>query len=461
MIKKGDFGFDVMGLMLKMYVKPEEREWIIRQYANAGSSFIRFMIFYVGKQDWKYPKKWSAPWPMKDGKVDFKKIRKAFKDNLKSVLKLLIKYNQIPIISLFDGCHWTEHASPFQADRNINGITQIFNKKDMWLYKKTIDAVMSVIKSIDLKDYVIEIGNEPWFSNTPKAIGEWHAEVIKYLYDKYNIKPSQIQVNVTEKIGKPSINEWFQASLLCDKRHGDCDAFRIKNTGEGGVIFSYHGIGFPKHIDGEGAGARPFVNQYVSTYFQTNNNWSNDGQTVDPNDPENVNRPCAGEPLFKNRYCSPNKEELRKFYDYLLTKCKKHGLHFYTYSDLSKEIQKAKKVDGQIEYHSDWSQLDLDRISVLAEVYKQHFGKLPENYGRFPEPQPECKDGEKQYYMCPPDGGSIVTHICENGKWVETGEKCPEQPEPEPDCKCSYWLNEFKFLTWFLCLLGICSPKCK
>jgi len=440
MIKKGDFGFDVMGLMLKMYIAPGEREWIIRQYANMGSSFIRFMVFYVGRQDWKYPQKWSAPWTLKDGKVDFKSIRKTWTTDLIKVLELLKKYNQVPIVSVFDGCHWTEHESPFASHRNVNGITRIYDKKDMWLYKKVFDKVVYAFNKVGFEEFIIEIGNEPWFSNTAPNIAEWHAEAVKYLYDKHGIKPSQIQVNVTEKIGKPSINEWFQAKLLCDKTHGKpCSEFAKKNTGEGGIIFSYHGIGFPEHIDNEGAGARPFVNKYVSTQFQTNNNWSNDGQTVDPNDPENANRPCAGEPLFKNKYCSPNKEELKTFYDYLLTKCKKHGLHFYTYSDLSKEIQKAKKVDGQIEYYSDWSQLDLDRISVLPEIYKKHFKKYPENCCRFPKPKPEPEPNPEP--------------------------KPEPDPTPQKKCSCTYYLsgNIFKWdiKRFILCLFKAVQKRCK
>lgn len=489
-ITKGSFGFDVMGLMLLEYVGEEWREPIVRQYANVGSSYIRFMIYYVGRQDWK-SKNWVAPWPRKNGKVNFKKIDPKWKEELEKILRLLIKYNQVPIISLFDGCHWTEHESPFASHRNVNGVSQIYNLKDLWLYKKVVDATMKVIKKVKLKEFVIEIGNEPWFSNTPVAIAEFHREIIKYLYTKYKLKPSQIMVNATEKFGKPPIAEWLQAKLLCDKtQHVECGEFEKKNTGPGGIIFSYHGIGFPHHLEEGGPGHRPFSNRYVSTEFQTNNNWSNDGQTVDPNDPENKKRPCSGEPLFKNRYCSPNKEELAKFYDHLLTKCKKSGMHFYTYSDLSKEVQKAKKENGAIVYWSDWSLLDIDRVSVLPKIYKKHFRKYPENYGKFPGF--ECKDGDEEHFLCPPDGPSIVVKKCVDGKWVNTGEKCPDAQCSEGDtvkkkcpgggeivvkkcvggkwintgkscnenCSCFNWLLETKVLTWALCLLGLRDKKC-
>lgn len=108
-IPKGSFGFDVMSLMLLNYTAEKWREPIVRQYANIGSSYIRFMAYYIGQQDWK-PDKWFAPWPMTNGKVDFRKIAPKWKNELTKVLQLLKKYNQVPVVSLFDGCHWTEHA---------------------------------------------------------------------------------------------------------------------------------------------------------------------------------------------------------------------------------------------------------------------------------------------------------------------------------------------------------------
>jgi len=447
MIKKGSFGFDVMSLMLPMYMKEKDREPVIRKYANIGSSYIRFLVYYVGKQDWKYLDKWSAPWFVKNNRVDFSKIRPQFKEDLREVLKLLKKYNQIPIVSVFDGCHWTEHASPFSINRNINSIGQLYNVNNMYIYEPVFDAVVEALKDTGITDFVIEIGNEPWFSNSPQNIAKWHRKAIEYLYNKHNIKPYQIQVNVTEKIGDPSINEWFQAELLCDERNNPCTEFTAKNTGENGIIFSYHGVGFPKHIEEGGRAYRPFVNSYVSTYFQTNNNFSSDGQTVDKNDPANKYRPCANEPQFQNMYCSPNKEELRKFYDYLLTKAHQHGLHFYTYSDLAKEVQKAKIVDGNYEYYQNWNLLDLDRVSVLAEVYKKHFGVYPENYGKFPDPQPpnpEYEEDEVLYDYCK-DGGGNMVWLRKVLNWL-FGKNSLYQKNPQ----MLFWIT---FLMWLLTII--------
>jgi DNA-binding protein HU-beta len=50
-----------------------------------------------------------------------------------------------------------------------------------------------------------------------------------------------------------------------------------------------------------------------------------------------------------------------------------------------------------------------------------------------------CKEGQEITRKCW-DDSEIVTHRCENGRWVSTGEKCPsfngdeDEPEPEPVC---------------------------
>lgn len=35
-----------------------------------------------------------------------------------------------------------------------------------------------------------------------------------------------------------------------------------------------------------------------------------------------------------------------------------------------------------------------------------------------------CKDGDVVIAVCP-DGSGVVTAVCENGGWVETGDRCP------------------------------------
>jgi len=114
-----------------------------------------------------------------------------------------------------------------------------------------------------------------------------------------------------------------------------------------------------------------------------------------------------------------------------------------------------------------------------------------ENYGKVPEP--ECKDGEEHLYMCPPNGPSIVLRRCINGKWVDVDEQCPgrgchdehvitEKCENGHEIvvkkcidgkwintgnkcgkgyKCFYWLLDFKFKTWLLCIFGKRPKKYK
>lgn len=48
-----------------------------------------------------------------------------------------------------------------------------------------------------------------------------------------------------------------------------------------------------------------------------------------------------------------------------------------------------------------------------------------------PVPPPDCYTGETQLQNCP-DGSTIITHTCVDGKWKATGNKCPD--DPTPDC---------------------------
>jgi hypothetical protein len=101
-------------------------------------------------------------------------------------------------------------------------------------------------------------------------------------------------------------------------------------------------------------------------------------------------------------------------------------------------------------------------FDAMAAPYEQYIGPW-ENKGQWPDAYvaPECKIGEVKKETCW-DGSEITTYTCENGKWVPTGNTCPEQPT---NCKCIYYINWndtlFGIPNFIKCVLGLKDPYCK
>lgn len=106
----------------------------------------------------------------------------------------------------------------------------------------------------------------------------------------------------------------------------------------------------------------------------------------------------------------------------------------------------------------------VDNAKANGEAFKSYFGEYPENWGSpdpiYPDP-PECKIGDTKTIICS-DGTLIVTDTCVGGKWVPTGNVCPEKPK---DCKCVYYLDVhnswFGILDFMKCIFGKKEKYCK
>lgn len=104
------------------------------------------------------------------------------------------------------------------------------------------------------------------------------------------------------------------------------------------------------------------------------------------------------------------------------------------------------------------------QLEKVEQAVFEIFGQHSENYGKFPDPitPDECKIGEIKTSTCP-DGSTIITHTCENGKWVETGNTCPV--EPDQKCSCWYYLNihdtMFGIPNFLKCITGKINKYCK
>jgi hypothetical protein len=99
-------------------------------------------------------------------------------------------------------------------------------------------------------------------------------------------------------------------------------------------------------------------------------------------------------------------------------------------------------------------------FEAMAAPYEQYVAPW-ENKGKWTVPyvKPECYIGEVKTETCW-DGSTIITHTCENGKWVPTNTTCPPQ-----DCKCIYYLNIhdtlFGIPNFLKCITGNKDKYCK
>lgn len=102
-------------------------------------------------------------------------------------------------------------------------------------------------------------------------------------------------------------------------------------------------------------------------------------------------------------------------------------------------------------------------FKAVVRSYNKNFRVKLFNEDKYPEPIPECKVGEVKKITCW-DGSEIITHVCDNGAWKETGNKCPEEPI-DKDCKCIYYLNIkdswFGIPNFIKCIFGKKEKYCK
>lgn len=85
-------------------------------------------------------------------------------------------------------------------------------------------------------------------------------------------------------------------------------------------------------------------------------------------------------------------------------------------------------------------------VRAISDIHFERFGVWPVNFGKYekdwvaPVP-PECKLGDVKRETCW-NGEEIITHTCEDGKWVPTGSVCPEKPPAPKPCKIEEWLED-------------------
>jgi len=128
------------------------------------------------------------------------------------------------------------------------------------------------------------------------------------------------------------------------------------------------------------------------------------------------------------------------------------------------KVINTKKLGSVIFEHTPEKQDNLDcqagTVAAISEAIFARTGKYPENWQKYPKPVFECNTGETKTQICG-DGSTIVTHTCEGGRWVETGNVCPN---PQT-CKCIYYLNIHD--SWFgignfiKCIFGAKEKYCK
>ena len=86
-------------------------------------------------------------------------------------------------------------------------------------------------------------------------------------------------------------------------------------------------------------------------------------------------------------------------------------------------------IEGQTLKRTCWNGKEIVTHQCENGKWVPEGEKCPELPTKPQEKHSKCKDGKELIQECW-DGSKIVIHRCENGNWIATGEKCPSFPEP-------------------------------
>ena len=431
-------------------------ENMIIKFLNNGANSVRAFLYYDGREElMNYYEK-------KDGKFDLHKFSKEYFDRIDLLGRLAKKYNFILKIDVLDNCSFFRHnfdVHPF--NNNIQGIK--VTKPDIYtlnnkikpyikeLFKKhwnVLKKYKSHIKLGVMNEATFQAGSQ--FNYTKyKPVAEFHKKMANEILIPLNIPRKYWRVNPQTDAndwiklyhGEKGEAAWSYTMGLLGAEQGKC-----KNV-EGEV----HGVGLKKL---SGIIPEIFLDHVFNPAFQEIS-FSDDG--VNDGDGENEGN---------GKWGAETAEEFVKIYEKVLRKSIQKRKPLVSVEHL---VRAPEKMINEIEGDMDKEILDKfipEETTIYfkkaAQLHKQLTGENLFNHYEFiekePEPMPECNAGDEIKQDCP-DGTYIVIKKCKNGKWVETSEECAG--EPEKDCRCSYWLNECKFKTWFLCLLGLRDKKCR
>lgn len=439
------------GCMKDMRLNEDQFKAFIHQARKYGANRCR--IFPYETKWVKSADKMFSPylWDSNFSKWDLDKYNEIYFEELDKIVEIA-KLNNIRImLSLFDNCQYHtapgSNRNPLMApwQNNVQGFANYFVSFEY--ARRTAQKVYS--RYGNTMEY--EICNE--FSQikgySPQDCGAWAAKLADFL----------IQSGCPERnicwgalpVGKFVGDKWevdtdrdltVQASRYLSNMIDGRTGKKYRETlpqAQDLILCTVHNIGiYPEDSDDE--------EKCVQMWGDARTRWflaSDDGQS-------------KGDSV-KN--CEPDGTWRR-------------GDYQQTYNTAKYILSKCGGVDGKTSLESLPSNTApdawLESIRGLADAYKNRYGKYPENYGTpdpvYPPP-PECSVGEVKKETCW-DGSEIITHTCENGKWVETGNTCPDQPEP-PDqkCSCFYYLNIKDFLfgvpNFIKCIFGKIEKYCK
>ncbi|MFA5031184.1 MAG: hypothetical protein WC495_06385 [Patescibacteria group bacterium] len=433
------FSPTVQGCLKNDYTEFDFDKWEnwCQKSANAGANGIRILPYSPWSQEGggvPIEKLWS-PYILENGKWNLNKYNDKYFEILSQMVAVAAKYNLKIWYSLFDNAqfhHGSTEVSPW--GNNVQGFDDYYDSLPYAL--KWTDKVFSVLG----RKVFYEIINEGVKRNLPiKAAAEWNVEIFDRLLSKGVIEEeicwgASSAATYENGVWEEDRNNSLQTIILSTVkfRPGKIQSYRsmhnvgVYNEVKDGEIFpaSYHGEWALNWWGGSHTG-KGFLSDDGVANGASDNDIKPNGKYRRPSPEQWYN---VAKLILKNDANKINKWVIERLP-----------------SNMNPDV---------------W----VPTMEAISKAYFEKYGVWPENYGKFPYIA-ECQTGEVKKSICW-DGSEIITHTCVENKWVETGNTCPEQPEP-PDqkCSCFHYLNIKDFLfgvpNFIKCLFGKLEPYCK
>jgi len=447
----------ISGSIGNFKINLEEVKRRVRTSANAGSNGMTILLY----APWGITKleEFLCPFTLEGNKYNMRKYNLEYDLIFVNVIKTimeLIPENFMLEICYIDNCQMHHDAPNPYLWKDV-----VMNKQG---YRRYYD--MTYADHCAFIDH-IEGLIKPWTTRIRRKVGNelpvlWNGTVqvqtplgkvtipnsVKLIYDlgRYLYEKKGVPANMIGWGGIPGKVEYINDEFIVDEKtsmHVQLDriANRMDPAFAKEVLVEVHGAcsGYKEeNIPQPSFWSRLSVDFYGNIHTR-HVDFSNDG--------DNCKNPKYASPVDKlpnGLYCRYNEDAHYDVYSYIF---------------------KNNKADRQFKVETLPQSWDDDNgivnFKAIAQAYKDEYGIPLYNTGKYPKPVPECKIGETRTEICW-DGSEIITHTCENGKWVETGNICP--PEPT-DCHCRYYLDIHK--SWFgigdfiKCIFGKIEKPCK
>lgn len=353
-----------------------------RNIANFGVNSGPFSTYCVGRDlSLTYGlQELCQPWVVTNNKCDLMTLNPDYFEAFFTLIKICNTYNIMPIVNIINACDFNYPEryrwSPFNPLNNIQGIEKFYGIDAIIPIKQLVRHLLSEQKRLGAKIFW-EIGKEIDNPTKIQEIGRLTEQAFMPLFVEYNIPGEQLSMGARtlppDPVTQTKIRQLFTKYL---GKPSDDLAFR------------------PTHGIRKGQEVLDFAMSELSDFSIL---LSDDG----------ANRKGATPEWWKQTL------------DFVFS-------HPKMSTPMVSKTSQAGVQRCRVSFEKFMTdEMDIPNIKeIIAGCERRGFTFI--NKGKYPSVI-ECSTGETMKKICQ-DGSEVTTHICENGKWVSTGNVCPTIP---------------------------------